>query len=83
MTDDNLSPNECKQARQGLNWTRDELSEASKVSKRTIIDFENGTRQPVSATKAALKMVFVQANVEFRGSDIVIPVINSNRGAEE
>lgn len=79
MIDDNLSANECKQARQGLNWTRDKLSEASKVAKRTIIDFENGTRQPVSATKAALKSVFVQANVEFRGDDIVIPVITSNK----
>lgn len=82
MTDDNLSPYECKRARQCPNWTRDTLLEISKVAKRTIIDFANGTRQPVSATKAALKSAFAQANVEFRGDDIVIPVINFRNGAK-
>lgn len=81
MTDDTLTANECKQARQGLNWTRDQLSKASKVAKRTIIDFENGARQPVSATKAALKMVLTNEGVVFRGDDILIPVITSNKGA--
>lgn len=82
MTDDRLTPNECKQARQGLNWTRDQLSEAAKVAKRTIIDFENGVRQPISATRAALKSALVQVGVAFRGKDIVIPVIISDKSAD-
>lgn len=80
MTDDNLTANECKQARQGLNWSREKLARVSKVGTRTIIDFENGVRQPVSATKAALKAALAGASVEFRGDVIVIPVIKSKKG---
>jgi DNA-binding XRE family transcriptional regulator len=77
MTDNEFSPSECRQARQGLNWTRDQLADAAKVGKRTIIDFENGVRQPVSATKAALKNALTSAGVEFQGERITIPVLPS------
>lgn len=74
MSDD-FRPTECKQARQGLNWTRDQLAKAANVGKRTIIDFENETRQPVAATKRSLKEALETAGVEFRKEKIVIPVI--------
>ncbi|WP_259972706.1 helix-turn-helix domain-containing protein [Leisingera caerulea] len=79
--DDELSAAECRQARQGLDWTRDKLAEAANVGKRTIIDFENGVRQPVSTTRRALKAALEGAGVKFGNDEIVVPV-NSNRGAE-
>lgn len=77
----NLTAMECKQARQGLNWTRDQLSEASNVGKRTIIDFENQMRQPVASTKLALKRALEGAGVKFLRGQLIIPTI-TNKGAE-
>lgn len=69
-----LSGKECKAARAGLDWSRDELAERAGVGKRTIIDFENGVRDPINATKRALKGALEEAGVEFRGDRICLPV---------
>jgi len=82
MANTDLTARECKQARQGLDWSRDRLAEAAQVGKRTIIDFENEVRQPIEATKIALKNALENAGVVFRGDRITIPVKHSTKGAE-
>lgn len=82
MADDDLTANQCKQARQGLDWTRGQLSEASNIAERTILDFEMEIRQPFPATKIALKLALQNANVKFRQKSIVIPVIEPKKGAK-
>lgn len=77
-----FTASECKQARQGLCWSRDRLSEAASVGKRTIIDFENQTRQPVDSTKRSLKEALENAGVVFGDGQIRIPII-SMKGADQ
>ena len=57
-------------ARALLEWTRQELSEASGVSPSTIADFEKG-RNTSMLTENAGKLVaaFANAGVEFTGED--------------
>lgn len=69
-----LSSKECKAARAGLDWTRDKLAQKSGVGKRTIIDFENAAREPISATKLALKIALEAAGATFENGRVCVPV---------
>ena len=69
-----ISGRECKAARAGLDWSRDELAERSGVGKRTIVDFENQAREPIHATKQALKLALENAGAEFRDGKVCVPV---------
>ena len=40
-----LSPAQCRAARALLNWTQEDLVRNSKVTKKTIADFERGATQ--------------------------------------
>ena len=68
-----LSSKECKAARAGLDWTRDELASKSGVGKRTIIDFENGAREPINATKIALKIALEAGGAKFGEGMVCVP----------
>lgn len=57
---------QCRAARALVNMTQDQLAEASRVSKRTITHFEAGERQPVPATRDALRRALEEAGVEFK-----------------
>lgn len=48
-----------------LAWTRADLAGAATVSERTIVDFERGARDPISATLQALQAAFERAGIEF------------------
>ena len=48
-----------------LGWSRDDLSEASRVGHRTIVDFERGARQPYERTVRDLATALEAAGVEF------------------
>lgn len=50
-----------------LEWSRATLAEESKVSERTIIDFERGARTPIASTKQALRTALEKAGIEFIG----------------
>lgn len=60
-----LTPPQCRAARALLDWSREQLAEASKVSLRTIVDFERGARQPRDITLGSLRAALEAAGVRF------------------
>jgi ribosome-binding protein aMBF1 (putative translation factor) len=56
---------QCRAARALVDWSREELSENSKVSHRSIVDFERGAREPREVTKDALRRALEAAGVQF------------------
>ncbi|MBR3190451.1 helix-turn-helix transcriptional regulator [Bosea sp. (in: a-proteobacteria)] len=60
-----LTSPQCRAARALIDWSREQLAEASKVSLRTIVDFERGARQPRELTLAALRAALEVAGVIF------------------
>lgn len=69
-----IIPAQSKAARALIDWSREDLAGASKVSVRTVVDFERGARQPIPATLAAIRaaleaagVIFVESNGEGPG----------------
>ena len=60
-----ISPAQCRSARAILEWSQDELEAASKVSRKTIADFERGIRQPYGRTLEAIRASLEAAGIEF------------------
>ena len=58
-------PAQCRAARALLNWSQEELVLRSKVSKKTIADFERGATQPRAQTLGQITQVFGAAGLEF------------------
>ncbi len=56
---------QCRAARALLGWSQDELSELSKVAKKTIADFERGARQPYERTLRDIRQTLEEAGIEF------------------
>ncbi len=49
------SPSECRHARRRLGWSVEQLARASGVSRRTLIDYEEGLRTPRAGTLIAVR----------------------------
>jgi transcriptional regulator with XRE-family HTH domain len=62
---DVLIPSQCRAARALVEITREELAAAAKVAVRTIADFETGKRQPIVATRQAMRAALEAAGVAF------------------
>jgi transcriptional regulator with XRE-family HTH domain len=60
-----FSSAQCRSARALVDWSRDQLSDASGVSVRTIADFEQGNAAPRPSTAAKLTTALEAAGVEF------------------
>lgn len=60
-----LTPAQCRAARALIEWPREQLSAASKVALRTIVDFERGARQPRIVTLEAIQRALETAGVIF------------------
>ena len=60
-----LSPAQCRAARALLNWSQEELVRQSKITKKTIADFERGATQPRPQTLAQILAAFDAAGIEF------------------
>jgi transcriptional regulator with XRE-family HTH domain len=60
-----ISPAQCRSARATLEWSQDQLETKSRVSRKTIADFERGTRKPYGRTIDAIRAAFEAAGVEF------------------
>lgn len=56
---------QCRGARALIDWSREQLAEASKVAARTIIDFERGARAPREVTLDAIQRALEEAGVIF------------------
>ena len=60
-----LSPAQCRAARALLNWSQEELVRHSKITKKTIADFERGATTPRAQTLAQILAAFEAQGVEF------------------
>lgn len=60
-----LSREQSRAARCFLNWSRDDLAKAAKISTETVKNFENGIYSPNAATKQALLDIFDEHGLEF------------------
>ena len=60
-----FTPAQCRAARALLNWSQEELVRQSKITKKTIADFERGATRPRSRTLAQLIAAFEAAVIEF------------------
>jgi transcriptional regulator with XRE-family HTH domain len=60
-----LSPAQCRAARALLNWSQADLVAHSKITKKTIADFERGATQPRPHTLAQITAAFEAAGIEF------------------
>jgi transcriptional regulator with XRE-family HTH domain len=66
-----ISPAQCRAARALLDWSQQQLSDASKVATKTIVDFEQGNRVPYERTLRDLQSAFEAAGVTFTNGDTV------------
>ena len=60
-----LTPAQCRAARALVDLSREALAGSAKVAVRTISDFEAGRREPINATKAAIRRALEEAGVQF------------------
>jgi transcriptional regulator with XRE-family HTH domain len=60
---------QCRAARALLNWTQDDLAAHSKITQKTIADFERGATRPHAHTLAQIATAFEAAGIEFLNSD--------------
>lgn len=60
-----LTASQCRAGRALLDWSREQLAEASKAGLRTIVDFERGAREPRQITLIALRSALEAAGVIF------------------
>ena len=60
-----LSPAQCRAARALLNWSQENLVAHSKITKKTIADFERGATSPRPQTLAQIHAAFEAAGIEF------------------
>ncbi len=56
---------QCRAARAGLEWRREDLAELAGLAVRTITDFERGAREPHDNNKRAIQAAFEAAGVRF------------------
>ncbi|WP_411034305.1 helix-turn-helix domain-containing protein [Shinella sp. BYT-45] len=60
-----ITPAQCRAARALIEWSRDQLADASKVALRTVVDFERGAREPREVTLDAIQRALEAAGVIF------------------
>jgi transcriptional regulator with XRE-family HTH domain len=60
---------QCRAARALLNWTQDDLAAHSKITQKTIADFERGATHPHAQTLVQIAAAFEAAGIEFLNSD--------------
>lgn len=60
-----ISPEQCRSARALLGWSQEKLNTVSKVSKKTIADFERGERTPYERTLRDIQVALEAAGIKF------------------
>ena len=66
-----LTRAQCRAARAGLEWSREELAAKAGLSDRTITDFERGASEPHDNNKRAIRLAFEGAGVVFKDDGCV------------
>lgn len=64
-----ITPQQCKAARAGLDWSREQLALAAGIAERTLTDFERQASNMLRKNKVALREAFHRAGVIFDGSN--------------
>ena len=60
-----ITPNQCKAARNLLEWKQTDLAENSSIGTTTITEFERGLRDLAPRTMKELVRTFEDAGIEF------------------
>ncbi len=60
-----LTAGQCRAARAFIGWSQDQLSQASKVAKATIANFEAALRYPQQRTLEDIQTALEEAGIEF------------------
>lgn len=58
-----LSPAQCRAARGLLDWSQEQLAQASGLSRSTVRDFESGRHEPHRGSLALLLQTFAEQGV--------------------
>ena len=61
---------QCKAARDLLNWKQDDLSEKAKINKTTLADFERGIRNLKVDTLEKIINAFEKAGIRFENDEV-------------
>ena len=67
-----VTPEQCRMARAGLNWSRAELARQSGVAEATIAGFESETRSTYPRTVRDLQAALVKGGAVFNGDGVSI-----------
>ncbi|MGQ3047500.1 MAG: helix-turn-helix domain-containing protein [Niveispirillum sp.] len=59
-----LSPAQCRAARGLLDWSQEQLAQASGLSRSTVRDFESGRHEPHRGSLALLLQTLAEQGVE-------------------
>jgi transcriptional regulator with XRE-family HTH domain len=60
-----ITSNQCRAARELLNWTQADLQNKSKLGIETIGNFERGTGNPTQRTLDDIKRAFESSGIKF------------------
>lgn len=70
-----ITPQQCRAARAGLDWSREQSAGAAGIAERTLTDFERQASNMLRKNKVALRKAFEAAGVMFDGSNgIWLPI---------
>jgi len=64
-----ITPNQCKAARDLLEWKQTDLAKNSTIGISTITEFERGLRELAARTMKELVRTFEEVGVEFINDD--------------
>jgi DNA-binding XRE family transcriptional regulator len=62
---DSITREQSRAARALLDWSQGDLSEAAKIARQTVVDFERGARKPYPNNLDAIRSALEKAGVEF------------------
>lgn len=77
-----LTPQQCRAARGGLDWTRSELAEKAGVSLSTVASFEQEKRGTYRPNQAALRQALEAGGARFTEDGCVCFAEARGEGAE-
>jgi len=64
-----ITHQQCKAARDLLEWAQDDLSKKSKITKSTIADFERGARNLRMQTLETIVDTFEKSGIRFENNE--------------